>query len=129
MVKIKAGPPHDRLHDGKPANVVLTYTPRGSVSEQTVLLISGAELFAIEADQRSLDPVGLPLRWEYSLLMTDAQAELIDLAQRVQSSMLNLSPDDSVFATPEAASVDPALIERLKQEVAPADQPGAEASS
>jgi hypothetical protein len=109
------------LNSGDLADVVLTYAPRDTTEMQTVRLLEAVEVMGIRPDPTSLNPSGAPNRWECSLLVSDAQAEAIELARRTQSSSLIVTPRQGDFEDPQSAQVEPQLLDWLKREAQPAE--------
>jgi hypothetical protein len=132
LVRIESAAPPNRIHAGSLADVLLEFITRESLylpspDVQRVRLITGAEVFAIHAVQTSLDTSGMPQRWDCSILVTDEEAELIDLARQTPAPILRVTPNHSELGVPESASIDPELIERIQQQAAPVDEPDADA--
>jgi hypothetical protein len=109
-------PAADAIYAERRIDLMLSYFARRNTMPipQAVKLTQGSEIIAVH-DGPSEDPLQLPIqRWFCSLLVTDHQAELIAVAQKLEGAdfQLRLVRGDPAPVHPEA--VDTALLEMLK---------------
>lgn len=115
-------------------DVILHFIPRDYIDwenrqslppTQTLQLLHGVDVFDVEPDPIGLSSSGDPTFWNYSLLVTEEQRALLDLARRTHNASFRFSrhaPND-LGGTPLISAE---AVEWLESEAAPVSPPESE---
>jgi hypothetical protein len=94
-----------------------------NATNATVRLLEQVEVFKVQRNDATLDPNGNPQEWIYTVFLTSEQAELVELAKRMQGSDFVLVSGRAPTDATEAIAVDPELRDRLMREGSPEPSP------
>jgi hypothetical protein len=115
------------LDNQEQPDLLFSFLPRGVVelpdeNRRTVRLVGAVQVLGAVGDPDSLQFNGHYTKWRYSLLVTDQQAELIELARTARDPDFRVVHPVSKVASPQTAA-ESTTIEQLRREIGSGQTP------